>query len=76
MDDWNRLPAGLPAFMGNLDVGHFGTYAQPNGGEFGRVGAAWLKWQLKGDATARAVFVGPACGRCSGPWQVQRKNLG
>nr|WP_218008191.1 hypothetical protein [Herbidospora sakaeratensis] len=29
MDDWGRLPSGLPAFMGNLKVGH--------GGEFGRV---------------------------------------
>ncbi|MEV4171727.1 alpha/beta hydrolase [Nonomuraea sp. NPDC049709] len=75
IDDWNRLPAGLPAFMGNLDVGHFGTYSQPNGGEFGRVGAAWLKWQLKGDAAAEAMFVGTGCGLCSGPWQVMRKNL-
>ncbi|GAA5037729.1 hypothetical protein HNP84_003189 [Thermocatellispora tengchongensis] len=75
MDDWNRLPAGLPAFMGNLDVGHFGTYGQSNGGEFGRVGAAWLKWQLKGDPAARAMFVGQNCGLCSGPWQIMRKNL-
>lgn len=49
MDDWGRLPAGLPAFTGNLDVGHCGTYAEPNDGEFGRVGVNWLKWQLKGD---------------------------
>ncbi|MFC4116781.1 alpha/beta hydrolase [Nonomuraea zeae] len=75
MDDWGRLPAGLPAFMGNLDVGHLGTYSQPNGGEFGRVGAAWLKWQLKGDAAAKAMFVGTGCGLCSGPWQIMRKNL-
>jgi hypothetical protein len=76
MDDWRRLPAGLPAFMGNLDVGHFGTYAQPNGGEFGRVGTHWLKWQLKGDLTSRAQFVGPACGLCTTEWDVQQKNLG
>jgi hypothetical protein len=31
LDDWRRLPAGLPAFMGNLDVGHFGAYDHPNG---------------------------------------------
>jgi hypothetical protein len=75
MDDWGRLPAGLPAFMGNLDVGHFGTYDQPNGGEFGRVGGHWLKWQLKGDQTSKAQFVGPDCGLCATDWDVQRKNL-
>ncbi|MEU5660409.1 hypothetical protein ABZ802_33030 [Streptomyces sp. NPDC047737] len=74
-DDWDRLPAGLPAFSGNLDVGHYGTYAEPNGGEFGRVGVNWLKWQLKGDAIARAEFVGPNCGMCSSDWDVEQKNL-
>ncbi|MET9591815.1 hypothetical protein ABZY45_12670 [Streptomyces sp. NPDC006516] len=74
-DDWDRLPAGLPAFSGNLDVGHYGTYAEPNGGEFGRVGVNWLKWQLKGDAAARAEFVGPNCGMCSTAWDVEQKNL-
>lgn len=75
MDDWGRLPAGLPAFMGNLDVGHFGTFDQPNGGEFGRVGGHWLKWQLKGDLNSKAQFVGPDCGLCDTEWDVMRKNL-
>ncbi|UVS80781.1 alpha/beta hydrolase [Actinokineospora sp. UTMC 2448] len=75
MDDWRRLPAGLPAFMGNLDVGHYGTFAEPNGGEFGRVGGHWLKWQLKGEAASRAQFVGPDCGLCSTEWDVLRKNM-
>jgi hypothetical protein len=75
MDDWQRLPSGLPAFMGNLDVGHFATYDQPNGGEFGRVGSAWIKWQLKGDAAAKALFVGPNCGLCNTEWDVMQKNL-
>ncbi|WP_123742069.1 hypothetical protein [Saccharothrix texasensis] len=30
MDDRGRLPAGLPAFRGNLDVGHFGTFERKN----------------------------------------------
>jgi cellulase/cellobiase CelA1 len=75
MDDWNKLPAGLPAFMGNLNVGHGGTYNQTNGGEFGRVAVLWLKWQLKGDTTAGTTFVGPDCGLCRSQWQVQQKNL-
>jgi hypothetical protein len=75
MDDWRRLPSGLPAFMGNLDVGHFATYDQPNGGEFGRVGSAWIKWQLKGDAASRSLFVGSNCGLCNTDWDVMQKNL-
>ncbi|MEV4344517.1 cellulose binding domain-containing protein [Actinoplanes sp. NPDC049596] len=76
MDDWGKLPAGLPAFMGNLNVGHGGTYDQANGGEFGRVAVLYLKWRLKGDTTAGANFAGSGCGLCrSGQWQVQQKNL-
>lgn len=76
MDDWGKLPSGLPAFMGNLNVGHGGTYTQTNGGEFGRVAVAYLKWRLKGDSTAGTNFVGSNCGLCrSGQWQVQQKNL-
>jgi hypothetical protein len=75
MDDWRRLPSALPAFMGNLDVGHLATYDQPNGGEFGRVGSAWIKWQLKGDPAAKSQFVGPNCGLCNTEWDVLQKNL-
>lgn len=75
MDHRGRLPAGLPAFIGNLDVGHFGTFDQPDGGEFGRVGGHWLKWQLKGDQASKAQFVGPNCGLCATEWDVLRTNL-
>lgn len=75
IDDWGKLPAGLPAFMGNLNVGHGGTYDQANGGEFGRVAVLYLKWRLKGDTTAGANFVGSDCGLCHSQWQVQQKNL-
>jgi hypothetical protein len=75
VDDWGKLPAGLPAFMGNLNVGHGGTYDQTNGGEFGRVAVLYLKWRLKGDNTAGSQFVGPNCGLCRSQWQVQQKNL-
>ncbi|WP_433549944.1 cellulose binding domain-containing protein [Micromonospora zamorensis] len=75
MDDWGKLPAGLPAFMGNLNVGHGGTYDQTNGGEFGRVAVLYLKWRLKGDTAAGANFVGANCGLCRTQWTVQQKNL-
>jgi cellulase/cellobiase CelA1 len=61
--------------MGNLNVGHGGTYDQVNGGEFGRVAVLYLKWRLKGDNTAGAAFVGPGCGLCGTQWSVQQKNL-
>ncbi|WP_208798116.1 cellulose binding domain-containing protein [Microbispora triticiradicis] len=75
IDDWGKLPAGLPAFMGNLNVGHGGTYTQTNGGEFGRVAVLYLKWRLKNDTTAGTNFVGTNCGLCNTQWQVQQKNL-
>ncbi|MFD6566073.1 cellulose binding domain-containing protein [Micromonospora profundi] len=75
IDDWGKLPAGLPAFMGNLNVGHGGTYDQTNGGEFGRVAVLYLKWRLKGDTTAGGNFVGANCGLCRTQWTVQQKNL-
>jgi len=75
MDDWGKLPAGLPAFMGNLNVGHGGTYHETNGGEFGRVAQLWFRWQLKGDTQAGRAFVGPSCGLCGTAWNVQQKNL-
>lgn len=75
MDDWGKLPAGLPAFMGNLDVGHGGTYHETNGGQFGYVAQQWFRWQLKGDRAAGATFAGTDCPLCARGWQVQRKNL-
>ncbi|MUL42068.1 alpha/beta hydrolase [Streptomonospora sp. PA3] len=75
LDDWDRIPSDLPAFLGSLDVGHTGTFGQPDGGEYGRVGALWLKWRLKGDQQARQQFAGPDCGLCSTEWEVRQRNL-
>jgi hypothetical protein len=76
MDDWTKLPSGLPAWMGNLNVGHGGTYTQTNGGEFGRVAVLYLQWRFRGDTSAGANFVGQNCGLCTGgQWTVQQKNL-
>lgn len=67
----------VPVFYGNLNVGHMGTYSRDNGGEFGRVGTAWLKWQLLGDTSAsgEGMFVGSNCGLCNSQWQVRKKNM-
>jgi hypothetical protein len=36
----------------------------------------WLDWQLKGDAQAAKLFLGPDCGLCkNSDWKVESKNL-
>ncbi|MCC7461355.1 MAG: hypothetical protein IT480_02715 [Gammaproteobacteria bacterium] len=72
--DFARI--NVPAFKGNLNVGHPGTFWHPNGGRFADVAAAWLAWQLKGDEQASRLFVGPDCGLCRDSlWSVERKQL-
>lgn len=54
--DYSALPDDLPAWKGNLNVGHGGTYGEPNGGLFAEAVANWMLWQFKGDAEAEAYF--------------------
>jgi hypothetical protein len=73
MDDFARIDH-VPVMVANLDVGHGGTYWQPNGGKAAAVTVAWLKWQLRGDVAASKLFVGKACGLCTDTsWQVEKK---
>ena len=75
MDDFAKIDK-VPAGMANLDVGHGGTYNQPNGGEFGRVAVAWLQWQLKKDETAGKMFSGQSCGLCKDEkWKFEKKMM-
>src|SRR5580692_5298514 len=74
-DDFKRIEH-VPVMVANLDVGHGGTFMQPNGGLEASVAVSWLDWQLKGDAQAAQRFTGPECGLCKDPrWTIQRKNL-
>ena len=75
MDDFEKIDK-VPVAMANFDVGHGGTYAQPNGGEFAKVAVAWLKWQLKGDETAGKMFSGADCGLCKDTeWKYEKKRI-
>lgn len=67
----------LPVFYASCDVGHGGTYGQANGGVYGVVGVAWLKWQLKGDKEAAKMFLGndPSGLAADTKWTVKAKNL-
>ena len=55
---------------------HAGTFREKNGGVFGVVGVAWLKWRLQGDPQAARLFEGAACTLCVDPvWDVRKKNM-
>lgn len=75
IDDFAKIDK-VPVALANLDVGHGGTYSQPNGGEFGRVSVAWLKWTLKKDEAAAKMFSGPSCGLCKdSSWKFEKKKM-
>jgi hypothetical protein len=76
MDDYARINH-VPAFMGNLlNVGHGGTYWEPNGGKAAVAVVDWLNWQLRKDRFAAKSFVGEACGLCIDPaWSIAKKKI-
>lgn len=70
--------AELPAFRGWMHgVGHSDAYRHPFGGPFAPIAVSWLDWNLKRDAKAARMFVGPDCVLCrDSRWVVERKNMG
>lgn len=75
MDDYRRINH-VPILVGNLDVGHGGTYAQPNGGDYAKVATAWYKWQLQGDQEAAKLFTGDAPELAGWPgWRIEKKQM-
>ncbi|HQS70884.1 MAG: hypothetical protein B7X96_02520 [Novosphingobium sp. 17-62-8] len=74
-DDVARI-THVPVFYANSPVGHGGTFGLANGGDYGRIGAAWLDWQLKGSKAAGAMFAGTDCGLCNDKtWTIVRKQF-
>jgi dienelactone hydrolase len=75
-DDVARLDQ-VPVFYGVMKgAGHIATHRHKNGGRFAEVITAWLEYQLKGDAEAAKLFVGPQCGLCTDPqWVVTKKRM-
>jgi len=76
MDDYMRITKVPAIQLWREGVGHGGTYSQPNGGEFGKVAVAMLKWQFMGDKAAKKMFIGSNCGFCQDPkWHVASKGI-
>ena len=74
LDDFERIT--VPVFMGEIGVGHGGTFREINGGEYSKVATAWLNWRLKGDKSAGAMFTGANCTLCTDSrWKVSRKGM-
>jgi hypothetical protein len=75
-DDVKRINH-VPVFLGNvLNVGHGGTYWEPNGGKAAVAVVAWLDWQLRNDPQAAKLFIGKNCGLCTDPaWSVEKKKI-
>jgi hypothetical protein len=73
------LYKAAPLFWASTDLpgdAHAGSFREKNGGKFGVVGIAWLKWQLKGDPNAAKMFKGADCGLCSdSQWEIHRKRI-
>lgn len=77
--DFETINPDLPIFYGYAPgVGHSGTYNQDNGGLFGPVGVAWLRWHLLNDETkaGKGFFVGESCEVCKDErWVTQSRAL-
>ena len=75
-DDYNYLNNAPVFYAWKTGGDHIGTYAEPDGGEAGKIAPAWLDWVFRNDATAAKMFVGADCTLCKDQaWHVSRKNI-
>jgi hypothetical protein len=74
-DDFEHIDH-VPVAVASIDVGHGGTYWEPNGGAAAQVVVRWLEWQLRGRADAGRAFLGANCELCADPqWTFPAKRL-
>lgn len=46
----------MPKWIGNINIGHGGTYYEPNGGAYATAAVAWLQATLQGSAEGLSYF--------------------
>lgn len=75
--DWALLRPEVPAWCGNLDVGHMGTFYDEDGtgGAFARAALDWLGAVLKGDGEARRRMGDGGEEYLREGWTVKSRNL-
>jgi len=73
-DDYRHIDK-VPAVLISRDVGHSGTFWEPNGGAYAQAAVAWLDWRLRGRADLSGQFIGAKCGLCREGWSVQSKGF-
>ncbi len=74
--DTDFANATTSVFYANFSYGHLGILTSPYAEQIGAMTTAWLRYQLMGDTTLKAMFVGDSCTYCSdSAWKVQQKNL-
>jgi dienelactone hydrolase len=75
--DFEQAPPAMPVFYATLaGATHIGPFmGTPRGGEYGRAGVAWLRWQLADDPAFKSWFAGATCTLCSAPWTAKQRNL-
>jgi pimeloyl-ACP methyl ester carboxylesterase len=75
-NDFAAAPPVVPLIMAILDgVTHTGEFSEPNGGRWGRIVTAWLRWRLADDERAGALFAGDQCEFCTGDWSTMKRGL-
>lgn len=71
-DDAHRINH-VPVFFGWLPVGHGGTFAALNGGDWAAMAVLWLDWQLKDRESSGDTFLSDSCALCrDSRWTVVR----
>jgi hypothetical protein len=68
----------VPVLWFSKNLGHGGDLSAARGGDFTKIGLAWLNWWLKGDetATGKGLLVGTGCSYCKdSAWEVKSANV-
>jgi hypothetical protein len=70
------MNATTPVFYAVFSYGHLGVLTPPYQDQIYEMTTAWLRYELMGDTTLAARFIGSDCSYCKDAnWKVQQKNL-